>query len=203
MFLPGILTCQVIPGVLSYEGPPHALRTIGTIPVVYIFASLGALQIYKKIHQKIVNKKILTPIFIILLIMISFLQFNKYFIKWGQNYKTKTAFSYYYVKLANYLNSLPDETEKIVVVNVEGFPILDSNGIPIPAQTLMFIENIEYGKTRSTYLLPDQIDKIKINKEPLVIVPLVKNEYLFKKLQEIFSEGEIRQENNILTYQIH
>ncbi|GAG41127.1 unnamed protein product, partial [marine sediment metagenome] len=55
----------------------------------------------------------------------------------------------------------------------------------------------------STYLLPDQIDKIKINKRPLVIVPLIKDEYLFRNIQKVFPEGEIKQENNILIYQIY
>ena len=35
---------MLLPGALTYEGMPHALRVIGTIPAVYILASLGGME---------------------------------------------------------------------------------------------------------------------------------------------------------------
>ena len=41
-----------------------------------------------------------------------------------------------YVEIGNYLNSLPKETPKYVIVNAAG---VDVRGIPMPIQTVMFI----------------------------------------------------------------
>jgi len=187
---------MLLPGVLTIEGVPHALRVIGVIPVVYIFAGLGGWHSYNWLSQKVKNKKILISVFCLILIAVGFVQFNKYFVKWANLPEVKGAFSQDYVKIGNYLNSLSPETQKYVIVNQSGV-LVDS--LPVPAQTPMFIERTEYGQPRAVYLLPENLNEIEI-KEKTVIVPMRYDEALFQELKLKFPDGEIQEINGIKSY---
>ena len=50
---------MLLPGILTYEGIPHALRTIGVIPVVYIFVGLGGWKVYEFLNQNTTRKTLL------------------------------------------------------------------------------------------------------------------------------------------------
>lgn len=209
-YLPLVIHCSLLswffimllPGILTYEGIPHALRAIGTIPVVYIFAGLGSWQAYRWLNQNIKNKSLLFLISAIFLLTVLSFQFNKYFILWGTHPEAENGFSKDYVEIGNYLNSLPYGTQKIVIINRGGVPVPWPDGIPMPAQTIMFIESTKYEKTQSLYLSLDDIDKIRINKKPTVIVPIKYEQSLFQKLRTMFPEGKTKKENNILIYEI-
>jgi len=194
---------MLLPGILTYEGIPHALRTIGVIPVVYIFAALGGNYLYNWLNNKIENKKFLLVAGCLLLIFFGFAEFQKYFLCWAENPEVKNAFSLDYVKMGNYLNSLPKEIKKYVIVNMPGVPVPYPNGIPMPAQTIMFVENTKYGKIQSTYLLPEDLDKIKIDGEKTVILLMRYDEQLFDTLKYRFPQGEIEERNGILMYKIN
>ena len=118
---------------------------------------------------------------LLFLFVVGFSEYNKYFIQWGGHPEVKNAFSSDYVEIGNYLNSLPPEIKKYVIVNMPGVPVPWPDGIPMPAQTIMFIENTKYGRPQSIYLLPEDLEKIKIEKET-VIVALREDEKLFNKL---------------------
>jgi len=193
---------MLLPGILTYEGIPHALRTIGVIPVVYIFAGLGAFYTYKWFNQNVKSKKLLILASLIFLLMTATLQFNKYFIQWASHPEVKGAFSSDYVKMGNYLNSLSPEIQKYVIVNMPGVPVPYPSGIPMPAQTVMFIENTKFGQPQSIYLLPENLDKIKLDDKKKVIVPMKYDENLFNELAQKFPQGKITRENEILIYEI-
>ncbi|MFQ6049678.1 MAG: ArnT family glycosyltransferase [Candidatus Paceibacterales bacterium] len=190
------------PGILTYEGIPHSLRAIGAIPPTFIFAGMGIEFLWRKVKEKVKINKFL--IFSIVLFFLSLLlaQYWRYFIFWGKNPEVENAFSKNYVKIGNHLNSLPPEAQKFVVVNQSGVPVPWPDGIPMSAQTTMFIENKKYGKPQSVYLLPEDLDKIKVNKMPTVIAPLQYDQNLFKILQIMFPEGKIQEKDGILIYQM-
>ena len=202
LFLFSWFFSMLLPGMLTYEGVPHALRSIGTIPIAYIFASVGALYIYKKMNIKIKNKVALVTLCSLFFLFVTVAQFNKYFNIWGTHQETKNGFSRNYTEIANYLNSLPVETQKIVIVNQSGVPIPWPDGIPVSAQTIMLLENIKYGKTQSTYLLPEEINKIKINNQSTVIIPLSPDRALFDNFKIMFPSGNIENKNSFLVYKI-
>ena len=203
LFLVLWLLIMLLPGILTYEGIPHALRTIGVIPVVYIFAGLGGWEIYQWFNKNVKDKKLLIATSIIFLLMVGFLQFDKYFIKWAARPEVEGAFSKDYVEIGNYLNSLPPETPKYVIVNVPGVPVPYPDGIPIPAQTVMFIENIKYGQPRAIYLLPENLDQIEINTKTIIILPMRYDENLFNEFLKRFPQGESQKENEIWLYKIN
>jgi len=203
LFLVLWLLIMLLPGILTYEGIPHALRTIGVIPVVYIFAGLGGWEIYQWFNKNVKDKKLLIATSIIFLLMVGFLQFDKYFIKWAARPEVEGAFSKDYVEIGNYLNSLPPETPKYVIVNVPGVPVPYPDGIPIPAQTVMFIENIKYGQPRAIYLLPENLDQIEINTKTTIIVPMRYDQNLFNEFSQKFPQGKSQKENAIWFYKIN
>lgn len=200
---------MLLPGILTYEGIPHSLRVIGVIPAVYIFVGLGGAKIYDLILRKTKQKNLLLILAFIFLLIMALSEGNKYFVKWGQNPEVKNAFSEDYVKIGDYLNSLSPKIQKYVIVNRPGVPVPWPDGLPMPAQTPMFIENTKYWKSGdlgSIYLLPEELDKIIIEKETMkeaIIVPMRYDEELFKKLQQLFPRGKSLQENGIWIYKIN
>ncbi len=177
---------MLLPGVLTYEGIPHALRTIGVIPVLYIFAGIAGWEMYDWFYKNTKKQKLLVFVSSFILFAIAFANLNEYFVKWGENPELKNAFSENYVKIGNYLNSLSQSIKKYVIVKVSGVPVPCPDGIPVAAQTVMFVENAKYGKPQSIYLLPQDIDKIGI-KNDVVIVLMEDDEKLFNEIQQKFN----------------
>ncbi len=58
-FLLSSFFAMLLPGILTFEGIPHSLRVVGTIPAVFIFAGLGAWESYQFLHQNTDKKKLL------------------------------------------------------------------------------------------------------------------------------------------------
>jgi 4-amino-4-deoxy-L-arabinose transferase-like glycosyltransferase len=195
---------MLLPGFLSYEGIPHALRVIGAIPPVFIFAALGANWIFVKSKPVFKTKKQLIILYFcvsIFLFSLAFAEFEKYFYQWGKNPEVKNAFAKDLFDIGNYLNSLPNNVNKYVIVNLNGVGVPYPNGTPMPAQTPIFIERTMYGNPRATYLTPDKISEIKTTGET-IIIPLSYDENLFVKLLEIFPGGKLNNKNGFLIYEI-
>ncbi len=131
LFLFSWLFLGLLPVVVSSEGLPHALRAIIVLPPVMIFSALGADFVLAKIR-----KKLALLLLFVLAAALPVYAFNQYFIRWAERPETRDAFAEKYSQLASYLNSLPQETPKYVLVNVSGAQV---RGIPMPAQSVMFL----------------------------------------------------------------
>jgi len=190
------------PGILTSEGAPHALRTIGAIPAVYLFCGLSALFIFQWLWKSRRARKLVTVSSCFFLFMVAMFQFNKYFFQWGLSQETRDAFAQDYVTIGNYLNSLPAGVNKVVIVNASGVPVPWPNGLPMPAQTVMFMENANYGTIRSQYILPEQIKNINEEDQTTIIVPLHADEQIKEVLETSFPKGKVLMDNKILIYQI-
>lgn len=196
-FLLSWLFIMLTPSFLSSEGIPHALRSIGAIPPTMIFAGIGGVLIYEKLKTYFkLNNTQRFAIYALLLAIIVYGEYNKYFNDWANRPETKASFDEYYVQIGNFLNSIPNSTKKYVAVNAGGVLV---NGIPMPAQTVKFIT---YGKTKISYLIPT--DNIKENvsiKENSVIVPLVPSDAIFKEFQNALP-GIIKQKDKVKYFEI-
>jgi hypothetical protein len=193
---------MLLPGILTYEGIPHALRVIGVIPTSYIFAALGGNYLCSFLNNKVKNKKLLIIFWGLFLSSLFFHQFNKYFFAWASHQEIPGAFSRDYVEMGKYLNSLPESVKKYVVVNQSGVPVPWPDGIPMPAQTLMFIERTKSGTTNSTYLVPEELEKIKEDKE-IVILVMRYDENIFNKLKERFPQGKTEDQNGVFIFSVN
>ncbi len=133
LFLWGILAA--LPVVFSNEGIPHALRAILLIPPVITFAAVGAVQVYN-ICARFLSLHFLRPITVIVIVIVMVEPFITYFGRWAPNPNVAYAFNANYVAIGHAMNALPREVPKYVLVEAGG---VDVRGIPVPAQTVMFI----------------------------------------------------------------
>ena len=153
---------MLLPGFLSTEAP-HALRTIGVIPVVMIFAALGLWWAYEKLHHMFIlfeknyhqshqKHVVLNLVLILFLMAVGIAEYHRYFNVWATNVDPALAsksgagdpFAKNYVNIAKALNDLSVETTKYVVVNVGGVYVEipgspDGQQVTVPAQTVMFL----------------------------------------------------------------
>ncbi|TSC75707.1 MAG: hypothetical protein G01um101430_201 [Parcubacteria group bacterium Gr01-1014_30] len=89
LFLFVWLFALLLPGALTVEGVPHALRTIGVIPAAYIFAGLGAWLIYDWAKNKFRDIKVVAFGLLALMLVSSFVM---YFVVWAKTPELKNAF---------------------------------------------------------------------------------------------------------------
>jgi 4-amino-4-deoxy-L-arabinose transferase-like glycosyltransferase len=160
------LIIAALPVVVSNEGIPHALRSILLIPPAIILTAAGGIWIYQSIKDTITRDSVLKDkifkIFVFLFLsLLVFEAYYTYFISWANNTNTLDAFSNDYAVMATGLNELPKELPKYVVVEANG---VDVRGIPMPAQTIMYITDTftpEKQKEKNIfYVLPNQINEI-------------------------------------------
>jgi len=207
---------MLMPSILTIEGIPHALRSIGSIPPSYIFVGLGGYFIIK-LFQNIVKKPIILKTFTVFLFLgltfLVFIEFRRYFIIWGQNSETRGAFTQIYVNQANYLNSLPSEVKKYVFVNEGGVPVPYPDGLPMPAQTMIFLTD---KKPNIKYLVPDNCNLCQVSeeettaslldqkkKEKIVFLPLRYDENLFNEFRKYYPAGQIEKINDFSVFKIN
>jgi hypothetical protein len=138
--------------------------------------------------------------FYLLLFFSSFVlaEYFRYFELWAKNKETESAFAKNYVEVGNFLNSLPAETAKYVIANQGGVLV---DGIPMPAQTPMFIEMTKFGKPRATYLNPLTMNLREVTTaKKTVIIPLQFDNQLFVDLLNLFPEGTVEKSSNNLWF---
>lgn len=192
---------MLAPSILSTEGLPHALRSIGAIPPSFIFAGIGAFSIYsfseKRIFRYSTGKKISYAVYGLILITIAVFGFKRYFIDYANNPEIKGAFSDNYVKIGRFINTLPKQMDKYIVVNAGGTPV---NGVPMPTQTTMYITNsyraADQLEKRIYYIMPNEIDKIDFDsKSSYMVMPLERDEDLLRQIKN-YAPGERIDETN-------
>ncbi|MCX6763768.1 MAG: glycosyltransferase family 39 protein [Candidatus Moranbacteria bacterium] len=144
---------MLIPEFLTAEGLPHALRSIGTMPVVFLFAVIPGTRIIGKAE----NFGFFYKIGALTMITLAFLFigiFNpvKYFRYWGENRNQHAMFNENFKNMSTYLLGLPPETNKFVYVNGGGREMND--GLPVSAEVIRYlawgnVENLKYIKDES------------------------------------------------------
>ncbi len=160
---------MLLPAVLTAEGLPHALRSIGAIPPSYLLAAVGFSYVCKWFSTKFAKTFITTRLTVLgaglFFLILTVSSYRAYFVIWGNHPDTAGAFTRYFVDIGKLLNSFPENTHRFVIVNENGVPV---NGIPMPAQTVMFIT----GRDESiAYLLPQNIPHTNFQ-TPAVIIPM-------------------------------
>lgn len=180
---------MLLPSALTREGIPHALRSIGVLPTVMIFAAEGTWWLFellihlyreKDIHPLETPRKkeheaklIVGAALIVLMAAIGITEYDKYFNKWAKRQEVYDAFSADFVEIGNQINQIPKETPKYVLVNTDGVLV---GGVPIPAQTIMFVSQTytkEKQKEKNVfYILPGE-EKL-ITQRNAIILPLIK-----------------------------
>jgi len=183
---------MLLPGILTFEGLPHALRVIGVIPVVYIFLAIGTWEVGVLIKKKLKKKQALFIFLIITMATMGTYEFHKYFFRWSKNPEAEAAFTQRFVKIGNYLNDLSPETKKYVIKN-------DGD---LPVETITFIQKTKNKEKETIYLYPHELNKIKTEQGRTVIILTAYDYSLFQEIKRLFPQGEIKNENDVHVYNI-
>lgn len=138
---------MLVPEFLTAEGNPHALRSIGTIPVVFILASLAftfLFERFKNSHQ--VVKKINLALILIALVSIGLFNSVKYHYFWANQPVVGRSFDKNLTDISRHLQSLPREQEKFVIT---GYNTLEKEPIEIFNQN----NNVHF-------FFPNELDRV-------------------------------------------
>jgi hypothetical protein len=139
----------LIPEFLADEGNPHALRSIGTMPVVMIIAVIPFMWIINKYHSYGHSFKI----FIISMLIFTFAFIGiadpvKYFVFFANNPKQHEAFDASLKEVSNYIRTLPQDKQKYIVTG---------------SMERLTIEFLNQNMLNVHYLYPEEIGSIPYN----------------------------------------
>jgi 4-amino-4-deoxy-L-arabinose transferase-like glycosyltransferase len=177
----GWFFAMLMPEFLTNEGLPHALRAIGTIPVVFLIAATPLLWIGEKIKGLQWGMKLATTsILMFVFLGTGLFNLTKYFVFFAHNPHQHGAFNENYKHMARYLKELPAETHKYVLANAGGKMI--DNGLPVTAQSLTFlthgrVENLEFLQPETAL------------QTPAVIVLMSYDSYIIDRVTQFFPEA--------------
>lgn len=147
-FLLAWFLALLIPEFLASEGNPHALRAIGTLPVVMLIATLPILWLTKKIGAFGHSFKILTISFFIFAFgFIAIFDSVKYFVFFANNPQQHSGFQGNLKEVSNYLRTLPVASEKIVVTG---------------SMERLTIKYLNPTLPNTTYLYPGQVNNLTL-----------------------------------------
>lgn len=186
LFILAWLLTMALPSILTSEGLPHALRSIGLIPVAFILAGLGLNLIWEWLERKLKNRTTIHFIVFILLGAIMIFEGWRYFNLWAKNNNAQGAFSQSFIQISRYLNNQSSDINKYVLVNAGGILV---NGVPMSGQTTMFLTDTYLETEQKTkkifYLLPENIANIEKDK-PFLLIPLEENDETKLSIQNYF-----------------
>ena len=181
------LAAMLLPGLLTYEGLPHALRTIGALPAAILIAAFAVEIIFRFLdHMKAKNFRL--PIaqlgrgaLIFLIAWSGFVAIKTYFIDWASAPEIHAGFSQNFKNMALYLNNLPVSVNKYVVANAGG-QIMD-DGLPVSAEVVRLLTHSP--TPGINYSRPGDFDPKNI-KGPAKVVLMYYDGEIIAKIKSIF-----------------
>lgn len=149
VFLLAWFFALLVPEFLANEGNPHALRSIGTLPVVIIISTIPFLWIFKKYDQFGHAYKIFTiSILIGAFVFIGLADPIKYFVFFNNSPKQHQVFDANLRNISDYIRALPEEQQKYIVTG---------------SMERLTIKYLNPSLPNTSYLYPGQIDQITSN----------------------------------------
>jgi 4-amino-4-deoxy-L-arabinose transferase-like glycosyltransferase len=119
---------MLLPEAISAEGLPHALRSIGTMPVAILMAVFAIEGVWKWADDKEKFKKYKEAIWTLMIVLIvgsGIWSVRMYFVDWRGSADVHGAFEEGYLNMSRYINGLPAGTPKYIVNNGPGIKMQD------------------------------------------------------------------------------
>jgi 4-amino-4-deoxy-L-arabinose transferase-like glycosyltransferase len=166
VFLLSWMVVMALPVVLTGRGVPHALRSIGMLPAVFILAACGliaAADAAGRIHR-------MAPFaFSLCVVAAAAVQgYDAYFVEWGRDPSLREAFRQDLVEKAQYLETLSSAARAYVIANGRGLPVPYPDGLPMPAQTLLFLLHDDCARPAPaiacpTFVRPEDMEHLAVD----------------------------------------
>lgn len=169
------------PAFLSSGPHPHAHRGLNAVLPALLLSATGALFIYEYVKEKLrpgAARNSLALISIIILLATGAGEYKRYFHDWAGEEELNAHFNENYSKIAEFVNGLPSEVTKFIVVDTHF------------SMSFQFLTDTYIEETRTekkiVYILPNKPVNIDFrNFSPYVVVPLLYKPELYKTLREI------------------
>ncbi|MCX6763011.1 MAG: glycosyltransferase family 39 protein [Candidatus Moranbacteria bacterium] len=185
---------MLLPEAISAEGLPHALRSIGMMPVALLLAAFAIEAAFKWSERAkyAKYKKAVWTLLIVATVGSGIWSVKQYFVDWGGSKDVHGAFNQNFMNMAKYLNGLPDGTPKYVVDNGPGIQMEDG------LQTSMEVVKLfTYQKTVNlSYLKPD----FNANdlKSPSRVVLMSFDEGIIARIMEAFPGSSVSKDFTVV-----
>lgn len=154
-----IFGAMLVPEVLTAEGIPHGLRAIGVLPVVYVFAAIGIVELiarWRGVFPFNPAARIFGLIVLISILTLStFSNFQRYFVAYANAPPVYDAYSEDVTAIAHYMNEHEFSGRRILVV--DGYSI----------QTIQFLS---HGKADYERIDPNELADVQIIDDMQIIV---------------------------------
>lgn len=117
---------MMLPAILTAEGLPHALRSIGTAASVFTLAAIGIdyllMRWYRTFPLNAPARTFGTATVSVLLALTVVLAYQQYFVAWAQDPQTYDAYNENMVLIADYMNTQTNTNYYLVASSYESMP---------------------------------------------------------------------------------
>lgn len=146
----------LIPEFLANEGNPHALRSIGTLPVVILISTIPFIWILKKYNQfGHAYKSFTFSMLILVFVFIGISDPIKYFIFFANSPKQHEVFSANLKNISNFTRNIPEQKKIFIVTG---------------SMERLTIKYLNPEASNITYLYPGEINRINPNNQEKVTI---------------------------------
>ncbi len=165
-----IFAAMMLPAILTAEGLPHALRSIGTAVPVFILAGIGVDYLLRIWYQTFpinsLARSLGLAVVCILMGLSLILAYRQYFVAWAQDPKTYDAYSEGSVAIANYLlnHNQSDRSNYVVMGGYEANPIqyLTSGKLSYILIDIQGLESLPINGGAKLFIVPASDNRVKI-----------------------------------------
>lgn len=182
---------MLLPAALTWEGIPHALRSIGVIPIAYIFSGMGFFAMltatYGFFKKRKASRTLSSLLVTVFFLAAAFFPYNHY-LAWGAKPEVQSAFAKKLVDIGNYIiggcaECHKDSDSAIYVIDENG-PWKAGNSIAV--RTIRFIV---YGKKDVEYIFFDDLENLNLKTGGnVLIIPMKNEERVYETLLEIYGD---------------
>ena len=176
---------MLVPAIVSHEGIPHALRSLGSIAPTYIIIGLGLSFILNALWGKLKTIPFGHVLILVslagVLVGTAFINFQDYFDVYASHPEVEEGFLVHYVEIGEFLNQVPQGVEKFVVLNIGRISDLTDRQASI--NTIRFITSQD--PTVHFIQEDDLVSEIVHPNGDYVIIPLDEDPNLLSSISDI------------------
>jgi 4-amino-4-deoxy-L-arabinose transferase-like glycosyltransferase len=178
---------MILPEAISAEGLPHALRSIGTMPVALLLAAFSIEAVFKWVEKAkyVKYKEAVWTLMIVLIAGSGIWTVRMYFVDWGGSSDVHRAFDEKYMNMSSYINSLPASVPKYVVDNGPGIQMED--GLQTSSE---IVKLFTYQKAPNVFFIEPNFDPATI-KTPSKIFLMNADDGYINHLRQSFPASRV------------
>jgi len=204
VFLLSWMVIMALPVVLTGRGVPHALRSIGMLPAVFILAASGVVAVAQAAGR--IHRGAAVAVTVCVAGAAAVQGYRAYFVDWGRDPLVREVFRQDLVEKAGYLKTLSPASRAYVIANGRGLPVPHPDGLPMPAQTLLFLLHDDCARPAPaiacpTFVRPEALESLEVDPlRPNVFVLLKDDAPEAAWLSRRFPQGVWRRPGDAVVY---